>query len=347
MIDVKTILDCYPPDCQPLQIQPLGTAGGFSGAQFWRISAPRGEMVLRRWPQEHPTADGLRFIHKVLRHAAEHGISIVPVSVTTREGESFVQLAGYLWELAPWMPGTADYDVSPSEAKLRAAMTALAQFHVATADFVVAPLSSSPAISRRLDQLKKLSEGGGRELSQSLRPDIWPELLSLARQFLATLPTAIPPAVSQLEPLVGVSFHLQPCLRDIWHDHILFTGDTVTGLIDFGAMQIESPAGDVARLLGSLAGDDAQARHIGLAAYTAIRPLSPVELQAVDALDTSGTLLSGANWLRWIYLEDRTFEGHEQVIERFSKIMERTRRLQLVSPRSGEISSPWARAHES
>jgi Ser/Thr protein kinase RdoA (MazF antagonist) len=342
MTDLQPILDRYPPDCRPLQIHPLGTAGGFSGAQLWRITAPRGELALRRWPKEHPTQEGLRFIHKVLRHAAEHGISFVPVSATARDGESFVEQTGYLWELAPWMPGEADYERSPSDAKLQAAMATLAQFHVATANFVAEiPLAASrpsPAISRRLDQLQKLSRGSINELSQSLRPGILPELLPLARQFLTMLPTVVPLAIARLQPLATLPFPMQPCLRDIWHDHVLFTGNTVSGLVDFGAMQIETPAGDVARLLGSLAADDRENRNIGLAAYAAIRPLSPAELQAITAFDTSGILLSGANWLRWIHLEDRTFDNHEQVIQRFRKILERTNRLPTILPHSGDIS---------
>lgn len=342
MTDVQPILDLYPPDCRPLRIEPLGTAGGFSGAQLWRITAPRGEFALRRWPKEHPTQEGLRFIHKVLRHAAEHGISFVPVSVTARDGESFVEQVGYLWELAPWMPGEADYERSPSHAKLQAAMIALAQFHIATANFAAGiplePLRPSPAISRRLDQLQKLYCGDINELSQSLRTDIWPELLPLARHFLTVLPTAVPLAIARLQPLASLPFPMQPCLRDIWHDHVLFTGNSVTGLIDFGAMQIETPAGDVARLLGSFAGDDGESRNIGLAAYAAIRPLSPAELQAVAAFDTSGILLSGANWLRWIYLEGRAFDNHEQVIDRFRRILERTKRLPPTLPSSGDIS---------
>ena len=66
----------YPTDCQPSHIEPLGSAGGMSGAQFWRITAPRGTLCLRRWPIEHPSPERLQFIHAVLRHAAASGIAI-------------------------------------------------------------------------------------------------------------------------------------------------------------------------------------------------------------------------------------------------------------------------------
>ena len=118
---------------------------------------------------------------------------------------------------------------------------------------------------------------------------------------------------------------LQPSIRDIWHDHVLFEGDGVTGLIDFGAMQIESPAIDVARLLGSLVDDDRVHWREGMDAYAAIRPMSNDELAAVSAFDVSGVLLAGCNWIRWIYVDRRQFENMEQVLERFRRIASRMR----------------------
>ena len=130
---------------------------------------------------------------------------------------------------------------------------------------------------------------------------------------------------------------MQPCLRDIWHDHILFTGDEVTGLVDFGAIDIDTPATDLARLIGFFSPprrgvglreerglDEAETWHEALAAYQTIRPLTADEIQAAHALDTSGTILAGCNWLRWIYVDGRVFENQNQVIVRFRRILQRT-----------------------
>jgi hypothetical protein len=38
---------------------------------------------------------------------------------------TFLSHEGHLWELAPWLPGAADYEKSPRVEKLRAAMSAL------------------------------------------------------------------------------------------------------------------------------------------------------------------------------------------------------------------------------
>lgn len=344
MTEINHLCKRYPPDCHPTSVDALGSAGGMSGAQFWRITSPRGTLALRRWPAEHPTPDRLRFIHAVIKHAANRGLYFLPVPIETHDGESFIHHSGHLWELAPWMPGTADYEHSPSDEKLRAAMTALARFHNAVADFVL-PLETAAtlrvagqsAIPRRRARLHSLVGEEINELASAIDNTTWPDLTSLARQFIAALPSAIPRAIAQLEPLANVPLPLQPCLRDIWHDHILFTGNEVTGLIDFGAVDIDTPATDIARLLGSLipnptprSGEElvegqpfSTAWQTGLSAYAAMRPLSQHESLAVLALNTANPIIAGCNWLRWIYIEGRAFVNHAQVLARFHQILNR------------------------
>ena len=107
-----------------------------------------------------------------------------------------------------------------------------------------------------------------------------------------------------------------PCLRDIWHQNVLFEGDEVTGLIDFGSLRPENIAADVARLLGSMAEDDRALWREGFAAYESRRPLSESEAILASAFDSSGVLLGGINWLTWIYERGRVFEQPSAVLER-------------------------------
>jgi homoserine kinase type II len=113
----------------------------------------------------------------------------------------------------------------------------------------------------------------------------------------------------------------------VWHDHVLFVDNEVTGLIDFGAVAIDTPAVDVARLLGSLAVDDAGEWQRGLEAYATIRPFSADELRAVAALDASSTVLAGCNWIRWVFVENRQFDDREQVGRRLALLLDRLQRL--------------------
>jgi homoserine kinase type II len=331
METIREILNQYAAEYQPSHAEPLGSAGGMSGAQFWRLTTPRGTLALRRWPTEHPAPEQLQFIHKVLSHAQRRGIAVLPIPITTRDGRSFIAHEGHLWELAPWMPGRADYAHAPTAEKLRAAMTFLAQFHLAVVDFAH-PLSSgsstgSPAITSRIARLNELAAGGQQQLAAEITDNVWPQLSPIAREFLAVLPRALPLAIALHEPLANLSFSLQTCLRDIWHDHVLFSGERVTGVIDFGAMDIDTPACDVARLLGGLVGDDMTSRQIGLSAYDNVRKLSLNEMQAVAAFDTSIILLAGCNWIRWIYCEGRQFENPAQILQYFRRIVERSRRM--------------------
>jgi Ser/Thr protein kinase RdoA (MazF antagonist) len=292
-------------------------------------------LALRRWPTEHPSPERLRFIHSVLEHAGRHGITILPIPIKTRAGQSFVQIDGHLWELAPWMPGEADYDRSPSAAKLRAAMSALANIHLALANFPVAAsqrlAGAPPSITHRLSRMRDLLAGGHHELARAITNSVWPDLARLAREFLAVLPRALPIAIALHEPLASLSFSLQPCLRDIWHDHVLFTGVEVTGIVDCGAIDIDAPACDIARLLGSLVGKDATGWQAGLAAYAGVRTLSSDEIRTVTALDLSGTLLAGCNWIRWIYIDGRRFEIQVQVTERLRRIVARLSHLNAAN----------------
>jgi homoserine kinase type II len=192
-------------------------------------------------------------------------------------------------------------------------MTAVARFHIAVADFDDPPplqggvRGGLPAIPRRLARLRELKHDDINKLSRVITDTTWPDLASLARAFIAALPNAIPRAIAQLEPLANATLPLQPCLRDIWHDHILFTGNEVTGLIDFGAVGIDTPATDIARLLGSLipnprsrSGEgpgerqhNAERWQTGLAAYSATRPLSPHDSLAVAAINAANPILAG------------------------------------------------------
>src|SRR4051794_9918806 len=91
-------------------VQRLENAGGFSGSRLWRITTTDGRnLCLRRWPWEHPSPERLQLIHTVLTHAAAHGIDFIPVPLRSLSGKTFIKADIYLWELVPWLPGTANF----------------------------------------------------------------------------------------------------------------------------------------------------------------------------------------------------------------------------------------------
>jgi homoserine kinase type II len=122
-------------------------------------------------------------------------------------------------------------------------------------------------------------------------------------------------------------FALQPSIRDIHRDHVLFSGDSVSGLVDFGAMRIDLPLVDIARMVGSFAGDHPDQRSMALEAYSEFRPLSDGDLRLIDILDDSGTVLAGLNWLTWLYVDCRDMGPVEPIIRRLDEILRRLERM--------------------
>lgn len=327
-----SVLEAYP--VAVTRCTALGSAGGFSGAEFWRLETPLGPLCLRRWPAEHPSPERLQFIHDVVRHAYHRGVTEVPVPLHTRDGSTFVSDGNCLWELTPWMPGTADYHRHPTHERLAAAMRLLARFHQATASYAGQPKphQPSPGLGQRLELLDRLLAGDAQQIAVAARRDTSPARRDRAEQVLEAFWDGAPRLRPALLDAVQMKLTLQPCLRDIWHDHVLFSEDRTTGLIDFGALREECVVGDVARLLGSLVRGDRGEWQTGLAAYRETRTLDGDELYLLEVFHATATLLAGMNWLRWIYLEKRTFDEPDRVLGRLDENIEQLRRMREQNP---------------
>jgi homoserine kinase type II len=160
---------------------------------------------------------------------------------------------------------------------------------------------------------------------------------------LSAIPSSDPirPWVERSWPLLGRHVHqiprklaswsarplpLQPCLCDVWHDHILYTGDEVTGLVDYGAAKMDHVTVDLARVLGSLVEDNGDERTAGVRAYAQVRALADDDVMLMAALDETGMILGIANWLMWLYAEGRQFTDRVAVADRLGKLVIRLER---------------------
>ncbi|HEY5311216.1 MAG TPA: phosphotransferase [Pirellulales bacterium] len=309
--EIERVLNAYPAAGQPTRVEYLAAAGGLSGARFWRLETALGPLCLRRWPAEHPDRGRLEFIHQILTHAAARGFNKLPLPLATRGGDTWVCFENHFWQLEPWLPGIADWSSAPNPARLRAALTALAQFHLAVADFPLPEprIAPAPGILRRRQQMAWWSDVGISQLEHQAATagrGIAHEIIDLFHRTRA-------PVESLLAQAQTLAVPLTPCIRDIWHDNVLFIGDQVSGIVDFGASQVDNIAADVARLLGSLAVDDPAQWLAGIESYQDAGRLTTVEIRLVEAFDRANVLLSALNWMRWLYLDQRRFDNLDQV----------------------------------
>ena len=224
---------------------------GLSGARVWRIDREGVKPIcLRRWPAEHPSAERLTYIHAVLSHLAAGEISFTPRPLPTSQGTTFVRRDSAFWEVTNWLPGNADFRAKPSPERLAAAMRALAELHIRAVTFADATsraaIGVSPGIVERAVLLQKFVSGRIGGVERAISAIDWPGWAERAREILKCFRLH----ANQLERDLGAagqsSVPLQPCIRDIHDEHMLFDGDVVSGIIDFGAMRHDNVATDVA-----------------------------------------------------------------------------------------------------
>jgi Ser/Thr protein kinase RdoA (MazF antagonist) len=325
--DIAAVLSRFSPFADIRSFVALGNHGGFSGAHLWRGRTADGsaELCLRAWPHG-ATAGQLALVHGLMSRTR---LSFVPRVWAMTQGDTVVSLAGRLWDLTDWMPGAADFHTAPTDARLDAACSALARLHLAWGGRNL-PTAPCPAVGRRLVAL----DGWRRLLASGWRPDFADDpVRPWAEWAWQLLPAALAPLPRQLAAWADRPLPLQPCLCDIWHDHVLFTGDAVTGLIDYGAAKLDHVAVDLARLLGSLLGSDRARRAWALERYAAVCPVGAAAAELTDLLDASGTALGAANWLRWLYHERRPFEDRAAVARRLAVLVGRLETANAIGGR--------------
>jgi Ser/Thr protein kinase RdoA (MazF antagonist) len=316
----QAVLHHYPLPRGP-SLVALGNRGGFSGARLWRVGSPAGPLCLRAWPESSPGLDRLRVIHGWMEAARGAGLEFVPAVLRTATGACCVEHAGRLWDLTAWLPGRADFHDRPTPGRLEAACAALARLHAVWARLETRS-GPCPAIHRRLDGVRAWTNLINSDWRPAFRDDGDP-VHPWARRAWRVLQAHFPRLPALLAPWATVSLPLHPCLCDVWHDHVLFEGDGVSGLVDYGSVNRDHASADLARLLGSLVPDDPEQTAAGLEAYGRLRPLTPAEQALVGVLDQTGTVLGAANWLRQLYHEGRAFEDRAAVADRLALLVRR------------------------
>lgn len=291
---------------------------GFSGARLWRIEAGESTYALRRWPAEHPSRTRLSFIHQVLATVQAAGRPPIAAPLPTDDDDTWVERDGVFWELTRWIPGAADYGRAPHDQKLRSALAGLAEFHQITAQ-MMQQSDRSPGLRQRRHALERLGEVC-RAWQRSAPTQPTEKIYQLIGELLGAALGQLAPWQQTLDHLAQLTWPLQPCIRDIWHAHVFFQNDELTGIIDFGALAMEHPAADIARLLGSCVTIGSREWQIGLAAYDEVRQLPEADRQLVVQFAEANRLFSGLAWADWIYVGQRQFPDWHAVEQRLVEL---------------------------
>lgn len=287
--------------------------GRLSDQPLWRLESGSGEYVLRGWPEGRLRQ--AQASTRLATHLAGRVGFEVSAPLPTSAGSVLSEAAGMQWELAAWLRGEASYAADPARAKLLAICESLAELHRAAA--TLAPPPGVDPMQRYLEQLEEVERAVREGRYRAAVCEGMEELACLEPPGLAdSLAAGCRVARAQLRGLTGKPLEVQWVWGDAWHSNFLFEGDGVSGVIDFAAARVDTPMADVARLLGSAAGGEPQLRADGLAAYAERRELAAHDRLAVAALEDVATVLSLANWVRWLAIEDRQLPSPAAARER-------------------------------
>lgn len=330
---------------------PLRAGCGFSGAGVYRWTDDRGDCwAWRSLPDQ--TADEIR-IRQIARWATCWRDAGLPIAVfrpvASRESQRIGGSPQYLfrphrrpleaWLVEPWLPGTADYSTDPSPGRLDDTMRSLARLHLATgrASSVQKPDRFAPA-----GLLKRCSSyGDGYWASAALGSQIAriPATLRPTAESFREIAAKVGPAIMRdAEAACRLTVPAVVCVRDLWHDHLLFTGHRLTGLIDLHSADRDCVASDLTRLLGSLHPFSPGRWMEAISIYEQVRPLVSEERLLLRHYERTSVLLSGIYWLtRWVERSQTspTIVAPHQVSRELARLSELLQRMIAPSPLDG------------
>jgi hypothetical protein len=320
----------------PLRVARVFGAG-LSGADVSLVERTDGgaAFVLKRFASGADRGHA-EFVHRLVRHVAARVETRIAVLEATPAGETLCEdEAGALWELSRFVKGVTVAE--PDGHQAAAAAVALARLHEAAATLPGHALRSAVprSIVARRHRIAGLVSLPWSRLAAAGRPaesDLAAAVVAraaIAEELLADRGGAV-----FLDRAAAGERHeclVQPVLRDVWYEHVLFAGqrdDHVTGFIDAHAAGIDAPATDIARLLGSWRPRGSTA-HLPLnqrwpdawRAYAERRALPTHAARLVQWLHATGIVIGLDNWFRWTLEEGRRFSDTSGVLARIDSLL--------------------------
>ena len=285
-----------------------GIQGGIENTNYF-VDSERGSFVLTLF--ERLTHAQLPFYLELMRHLAQKGVP-VPAPHANASGQILHTLAGKPAALVDKLAGASQ--LAPTIAHCAAIGQALAQLHVAGADF---PLQQ-PNLR-------------GLQWIRATVPVVLPHLDAAQSQLiqaeLAAQQTVV--AGSAYASLPRGAVH-----ADLFRDNALFVGQELSGIFDFYFAGIDTFAFDMAVCLNDWCidlpsgQDDAQRVAAFVQAYETVRPLSAAEHDLLPAMRRLGALRFWTSRLWDFYLprEAEVLQAHDP--QHFERVLLALRQAQ-------------------
>ena len=340
----------------------LSAAPGLSGGRVWRVDSLGGEsFALKRWPPGTSTSR-VEEVHRTIDRIRANGLELLPkywplgestastdpLGLTVSFDTFREDHEGCVWELADWQPGQPIAQDAGLDVIALGAET-IGRFHAASRRIGCWQQPCLAVASRRA----RLAE-----LSSEIEPALSRPTFSLATHSLQVVveaavnwlrlhwsarSRAVADSLARFSSL-PVTTHW--VLRDVHREHVLFTqpdGTTLqpSAIIDFDAIRIDSPATDLARWVTSFSTCHRDRERAFEAVLAGHRRGSAFQCGGGDSLETSEFLalfsvlvettpvLSLANWVVWLVVENRRFSDFHAVADRIEQL------LRLVSHSPG------------
>jgi len=301
---------------------------GFSGAAVFRVRDSNGNsFALKRYP-DATTIDRIVGIHRFMSLVYRRGCHLVPrLWPVLNSTETVVWDGTRGWELVDWVAGSPIETTTNPQALLDAVSkgaAAIATVHRAAHSFDVQwqPAASVAVRIKRIEEIsilldRLIGEGranvmsgkGSKQLDAGLCQSLLNAIDCLAHRWRRI---AIPISAS-LRPLATERFSNQYVIRDVHREHLFFNNEgasRVSGIIDFDAVRIDSPATDLARWTTSFLSSGIEWSRLCNATFAGYRQaweLSDREEMLARRLAPATVWISLANWAVWVALQGRSF----------------------------------------
>jgi len=240
-----------------------GIAEGVENSNFL-LSTEKGHFILTLY-EKRTNAEDLPFFIQLMQHLAAKGLNC-PLPVRNRAGEALGILSGRPACIVTFLDGV--WIKQPQPRHCAALGTALAQLHIAGADFTMSRVNSLSLAG--WPPLAAAAGARANSVADGLQAFIAEELTFLEQNWPHTLPTGIIHA-------------------DLFPDNVFFLSDRLSGLIDFYFACTDALTYDLAICLNAWCFEADGSYNITkgqglLAAYHKARPLNAAEMAALPVL---------------------------------------------------------------